>query len=67
LKSNLSSFIEDIHKKMEEDYSLIDKYYSSIPSILPKKKSLSVDLYPKTAWGLSFYLDQVRLRNDKSR
>lgn len=52
---------------MEEDYSLIDKYYSSIPSILPRKKSFDMDLYPKTAWGLSFYLDQVRLRNGKSR
>lgn len=67
MKSNLSSFIEDIHRKMEEDYSLIDRYYSSIPSILPRKKSFDMDLYPKTAWGLSFYLDQVRLRNGKSR
>lgn len=63
---NIQDHITEVKESMRRKGSLIDLYYSVIPSIVQKKNPKS-DLYPKTAWGLSFYLDQVRLSGSKSR
>lgn len=63
---NIQDCITEVKESMKRKGSLIDLYYSVIPSIVQKKDSKD-DLYPKTVWGLSFYLDQVRLSGSKSR